>query len=119
MRSSCMTMVMMIGKSSSVRSPILDLTSCSADQDSTQTPGFVIQSLLKSIGMQIRHLKLLSTSLQEATPDVGDEMVNVARLVKEAGKYFGSEVALKRYSIDPKFAGQKAFSEARFAADAL
>lgn len=119
MRSICMTMVMMIGKSSSVRSPILDLTICSANQDPTQTPGFVIQSLLKSIGMQIRHLKLLSTSLQEATPDVGDEMVNVARLVKEAGKYFGSEAALKRYSIDPKFAGQKAISEARFAADAL
>ena len=95
------------------------LTICSADQDPTETPGFVIQSLLSSIGMQIRHLKLLSTSLQEATPDVGDEMVNVARLVKEAGKYFGSEAALKRYSIDPKFAGKKALSEARFTADAL
>jgi len=66
--------------------------------------------------MQIRHLKLLSPSLQEATPDVGDEMVKVAKLVKEAGRFFGSEAALERYSIDPKLAGNMAFVEARFAA---
>lgn len=96
-----------------------DPTYCSADRDPTQMPGFIIQSLLNSITMQIRQLKLLSTSLQEATPNVRDEMVNVARLVKEAGKYFGSEAAMEQYSINPKFAGNKAFIEARFVADTL
>lgn len=93
----------------------MKLTTCSSCQDPTESAGFVIQSLLHSIGVQIRHLKLLSTSLQEATPDVEDEMLNVTRLVKEAGKFFGSDSALERYSIDPKFAGEKAFAEARFA----
>lgn len=79
----------------------------------------MIHSLLRSVGVQIRQLKLLSASLQEATPDVEDEMKNVARLVKEAGKFFGSDAALVRYSIDPKFAGQKAFVEARSAADTM
>ncbi|KAF2630157.1 hypothetical protein BU25DRAFT_446954 [Macroventuria anomochaeta] len=85
-------------------------------EDPTEAPGFVIHSLLHSIGMQIRHLKLLSPSLQEATPDLQDEMVNVTRLVKEAGKFFGSDAALRQYSIDPKFAGHKAFVEARYSA---
>ncbi|KAF3005130.1 hypothetical protein E8E13_010303 [Curvularia kusanoi] len=91
----------------------------SADQDPTQMPGFMIQSLLDSIRIQIRQLKLLSTSLQEATPDVGIEMVNVARLVEEAGKFFGSEATMKKYSVYPKYAGKKAFVEARFVADTL
>lgn len=63
--------------------------------------------------MHIRQLKLLAPSLQEATPDVGDEMVKIARLVKEAGKFFGSEAALERYSIDPDLAGNMAFIAAR------
>lgn len=66
-------------------------------QDPTETPGFVINLLLQSIDTQLRHLKLLSTSLQEATPDVGDEMRKVARLVKETGKKFGSETAVEEY----------------------
>jgi hypothetical protein len=76
----------------------------------------VIRSLLHSIEVQIRHLKLLSPSLQEATPDAEAEMIKVAKLVKDAGKFFGSEAALKQYSIDPKFAGRKAFIEARYKA---
>ncbi|KAJ4990745.1 hypothetical protein SVAN01_03754 [Stagonosporopsis vannaccii] len=85
-------------------------------QDPTESLGFVINSLLQSVAMQVRQLKLLSPSLQEATPDVGDEMVKVAKLVKEPGNMFGSEAALKRYSSDPKLAADVAFVEARFAA---
>jgi hypothetical protein len=85
-------------------------------EDPTESPGFVIQSLLHSIKTQIQNLRLLSPSLQEATPDAEEEMINVARLVKEAGKYFGSDDALKLFSIDSKYAGRKAFEEARYAA---
>jgi hypothetical protein len=40
-------------------------------------------------------------------------MINVARLVKETGKFFGSDAALELYSIDLRFAGRKALVEAR------
>ena len=73
----------------------------------------MITSLLQSIEMQIRHLKLLSPSLREATADAEADMIKVAKLVKEAGELFGSEAALVQHSIDPKFAGRKAFVEAR------
>ncbi|KAJ8114857.1 hypothetical protein OPT61_g3374 [Boeremia exigua] len=94
----------------------LDVYGDDDDVDPTKAPGFVISSLLHSVGVQMRQLKLLSPSLQEATPDVEDEMRNVARLVQETGKYFGSDAALARYPVDPKFAGNAALVEARFAA---
>ena len=83
--------------------------------DPTETLGFVINLLLHSIEVQIQTLKRLSRSLQEATPNARDEVVNVTRLVEETAQYFGSDAALKHHSIDPKFAGRKALDEARHA----
>lgn len=111
----CTTMMTMMLCECLLRSWLQE-SSLTNDRDPTKTPGFVVNSLLQSIDLQIRQLKLMSASLQEATPDVEDEMRNVARLVKEAGKFFGSEAALERFSIDPKFAGNQAFVEARYAA---
>lgn len=92
------------------------LTNSSDLEDPTETPGFVIHSMLHSIEVQIQTLKRLSRSLQEATPDARDEVVNVTRLVEETAQYFGSDTALKLYSIDLIFAGRKALDEARHTA---
>jgi hypothetical protein len=77
--------------------------------------GFIIHSSLHSIGLQIQNLKRLSRTLQEATPDAKEEVVAVAKLVAETVKYFGSQEALNRYSIDEKFSGRKGLEEARYA----
>lgn len=93
-----------------------ELTNGSDADDPTETPGFVIHSLLHSIEVQIQTLKRLFRSVQEATPDARDEVVNVTRLVEETTQFFGSDAALKVYSIDLRFAGRKALEEARFGA---
>ncbi|KAL6709478.1 hypothetical protein ACN47E_001413 [Coniothyrium glycines] len=84
-------------------------------EDPTESLGFIIQSSLHSIELQLQGLKRLSRSLQEATPDAKDEVVAVSKLVEEVAKYFGSQEALDKYSIDEKFAGGKALEEARYA----
>ncbi|KAF1946615.1 hypothetical protein EJ02DRAFT_335884 [Clathrospora elynae] len=81
--------------------------------DTTETLGFIIHTSLHSIELQIQNLKLLSRSLQEATPNAKDEVIAVARLVEESVKYFGSQEALDRYSIDGRFSGRKGLEEAR------
>jgi hypothetical protein len=88
----------------------------SNEQDATESLGYIIESGLHSISLQIKSLKRLTRSLQEATPDAKEEAEAVASLVAEAGQYFGSSEALKRYSVDAKFAGRRALEEARVAA---
>jgi hypothetical protein len=51
--------------------------------------------------------------LQEATPEAKDEVVAVEALQKDIDRFFGSPEALRRYSIDERFAGGKALEEAR------
>lgn len=87
--------------------------SISGLDDPTETPGFVIHTLLHSIEVQIQTLKRLSRSLQEATPNAREEVVNVTRLVEETAQYFGSDAALRCHVIDSTFAGRKALEEAR------
>lgn len=84
--------------------------------DPTESLGFIIQSSLHSIELQIQTLKRLSRSLQEASPDAKDEVVRVGALVEEVARYFGEQEALDRYGIDGRFAGGKALSEARYTA---
>ncbi|RMZ70559.1 hypothetical protein GMOD_00000666 [Pyrenophora seminiperda CCB06] len=79
------------------------------------TPSFVIHSCLQSIELQIRNLKVLSRALQEATPDAREEVAAVSKLVAETVKYFGSQEALHRYSINEIYSGRKALDEARHA----
>ncbi|EDU45817.1 hypothetical protein A1F94_002699 [Pyrenophora tritici-repentis] len=81
----------------------------------TDSLSFVIHACLHSIELQIQNLKLLSRTLQEATPDARDEVDAVSRIVAESVKYFGSKEALRRYSIDERFSGRKALEEARIA----
>jgi hypothetical protein len=50
------------------------------------------------------------------TPDAEDEVLAVAKLVAETERYFGSDAALNRYSVDKKFGGRRALEEARYAA---
>ncbi|KAJ4365894.1 hypothetical protein N0V83_008516 [Neocucurbitaria cava] len=90
----------------------------SEQADPTESLGFIIQSSLHSIELQIQTLKRLSRALQEASPDAKDEVVQVGALVEEVAKYFGEQDALDRYGIDGKFAGGKALKEARYAAAA-
>ncbi|KAF2177904.1 hypothetical protein K469DRAFT_742329 [Zopfia rhizophila CBS 207.26] len=85
-------------------------------KDVTESLGFVIQSQLDGITIQIQTLSRLTRSLQEATPDAGPEVLAVNNLVGEVDKFFGSAEALKEYAIDTKFAGKKALEEARYTA---
>lgn len=91
------------------------LTISSDEPHHIETLSFVIHSCLHSIELQIQNLKLLSRTLQEATPDAREEVEAVSRLVAETVKYFGSQDALRRYSIDERFSGRKALEEARCA----
>lgn len=85
-------------------------------KDVTESLGFVIQSHLDGLRLQIQALSRLTRRLQEATQDAEAEVVAVERLVQEVDQFFGSEDALKRFSIDLKFAGRKAIEEARYTA---
>jgi hypothetical protein len=71
---------------------------------------------MHSIKLQIRNLKRLTRSLQEATPDARDEVIAVFSRVAEVTKYFGSEAALDRYAVDKKYSGGRALKEARYIA---
>ncbi|KAF2827725.1 hypothetical protein CC86DRAFT_445620 [Ophiobolus disseminans] len=82
----------------------------------TESLGYIIESGLHGIGLQIKSLKRLTRSLQEVTPDAREEVAAVASLVGEAGRYFGSSEALRLYPIDRKFAGRRALEEARHVA---
>lgn len=93
----------------------MGLTNDSDVDDPTEALGFVIHSLLHNIEVQIRTLKRLTRSMQEATPAARLEVVSISRLVKDVAQYFGSDAALKHHSIDLKLAGRKALNEARFA----
>lgn len=86
------------------------------DNDPGESPGFIIQSHLRSIGIQIQTLARLTRSLQDATPEGGPEVDAIDRLVQEADRYFGDEDALNRYQIDERFKGRKALEEARASA---
>ncbi|KAH8724563.1 hypothetical protein GQ44DRAFT_827244 [Phaeosphaeriaceae sp. PMI808] len=92
---------------------IFDSNNDDQEQDLTESLGYIIDSGLHSIKLQIQNLKRLTRSLQEATPDARDEVVAVASLVKETEKYFGSEEALNRYCVDRKYGGRRALEEAR------
>ncbi|PSN62464.1 hypothetical protein BS50DRAFT_603180 [Corynespora cassiicola Philippines] len=82
--------------------------------DVTESKGFLIEHQLNSIQFQMKTLKRLTRPLQEATIDGEDEVVAVEKLVDEVGKYFGSEEALRQYSIDSKYAGKTALREAKY-----
>jgi hypothetical protein len=86
------------------------------EQDLTESLGYIIDASLRSIRLQIKSLKRLIRSLQEITPQGRDEMVAMASLLGEVERYFGSEAALDRISVDKKFAGRRALAEARYAA---
>ena len=86
----------------------------SSVNDVTESKGFLIEHQLNSIQFQMKTLKRLTRPLQEATIDGEDEVVAVEKLVDEVGKYFGSEEALRQYSIDPKYAGKTALREAKY-----
>lgn len=92
------------------------LTMNRSRQDPTESIGYIINASLHSIKLQIKSLKRLTRSLQEATPDARDEVKAVSSLVKEVQLYFGSEAALERHPVDKKFSGRRALEEARFAA---
>ncbi|ORY12713.1 hypothetical protein BCR34DRAFT_563264 [Clohesyomyces aquaticus] len=85
-------------------------------KDVTDSLGYIIQSHLDGIRIQIQALSRLTRRLQEATQDAEAEVVATEKLVKEVDRFFGSEDALNRYSIDPKFVGKKALEEARYTA---
>ncbi|KAH4048068.1 hypothetical protein HBI23_176910 [Parastagonospora nodorum] len=87
-----------------------------SQQDPTESIGYIIKASLHSIKLQIKSLKRLTRSLQEATPYARDEVKAVSSLVKEVEMYFGSEAALERHPVDTKFSGRRALEEARFAA---
>ena len=92
---------------------------CRSEKDITETLGYSIQASLNSIRLQIQTLSRLTRSLQEAIPDACDEVEGVERLVRDVGKYFGTEDALNRYHIDERFAGKKALDEAKAAAGSV
>lgn len=79
----------------------------------TESLGFIIQSYLQSIRLQLQTLGRLTRSLQEATPDAKDEVIAVEALKKDIERFFGSSESLRRYSIDERFGGGKALDEAR------
>ncbi|KAF2814265.1 uncharacterized protein BDZ99DRAFT_495783 [Mytilinidion resinicola] len=88
-------------------------------EDPTESLGFEIQSCLNSISLQIQTLSRLTRALQDATcPNgvVNEEMTAINGLVAEVDDFFGSPEALKKHSIDEKFAGRKALEEARYTA---
>lgn len=66
--------------------------------------------------MNMQALGRLTRSLQEASPDCMDEVIVVEKLVGEVTKFFGSDEAVSRYSIDARFAGRKGLEEARYSA---
>ncbi|KAH9879833.1 hypothetical protein J1614_001857 [Plenodomus biglobosus] len=76
--------------------------------DPTDSLAFAIHSSLRSIELQMRTLKRLARSLQEATPDAKEEVVAMAKLIQQTTRYFGSQTALVEYSIDPRFTGKRA-----------
>ncbi|KAF2122499.1 hypothetical protein BDV96DRAFT_1510 [Lophiotrema nucula] len=86
------------------------------EKDVTEMLGYSIQASLNSIRLQIQTLSRLTRSLQEAPPDACDEVEGIERLVRDVGKFFGTEDALDRYHIDERFAGKKALDEAKVAA---
>ncbi|KAL5121154.1 hypothetical protein ACEQ8H_001006 [Pleosporales sp. CAS-2024a] len=85
-----------------------------AEPDATDSMGYIITASLHSIQLQMKNLKRLTRSLQEATPDARDEVRAVASLVNEVAQYFGSEAAERRYPVDTKFSGRRALEEARY-----
>jgi hypothetical protein len=86
------------------------------EQDPTESIGYIINASLHSINLQIKNLKRLIRSLQEATPEAREEVLAVSSRVAEITKYFGSELALDRYAVDKKYSGRRALEEARYAA---
>lgn len=81
--------------------------------------GFQIKSHLDSISLQIQTLARLTRAIQDATVvdrRVNPEVETVGKLVLEVDDFFGSPEALRRNSINEKFAGRKALEEARYAA---
>lgn len=80
----------------------------------TESLGFVIQSHLHGIQLNIQTLGRLTRSLQEASAASKDEVVAVEKLVGEVDEFFGSTEALRRHSIDTRFAGRKALEEAQY-----
>jgi hypothetical protein len=87
-----------------------------SERDPTESIGYIINTSLRSIKLQIQNLKRLTRSLQEATPDAREEVAAVSSRVAEVTKYFGSDDALNRYAVDKKFSGRRALEEARYAA---
>jgi hypothetical protein len=87
-----------------------------SEEDPTESIGYIIYASLHSISLQIKNLKRLTRSLQEATPDARDKVAAVSSRVAEVTKYFGSELALDRYAVDKKYSGRRALEEARYAA---
>ncbi|KAF2738237.1 hypothetical protein EJ04DRAFT_509667 [Polyplosphaeria fusca] len=75
--------------------------------------GYVIQSHLRSIGIQIQTLSRLTRALQDATPEGGPEVDAIDALVRDVDRYFGDDAALHHYQIDERFKGRKALEEAR------
>jgi hypothetical protein len=89
---------------------------CRSKPDPTESIAYIINASLHSINLQIKNLKRLTRSLQDATPDAREEVLAVSSRVAEVTKYFGSELALDRYAVDKKYSGRRALDEARYAA---
>ncbi|CBX98371.1 hypothetical protein LEMA_P097800.1 [Plenodomus lingam JN3] len=84
--------------------------------DLTDSLAFIIHSCLQSIELQLRTLKRLSRSLQEATPDAREEVIAITKLVHQTAQHFGSQTALMESRIDSRFNGRRALDESRYAA---
>jgi hypothetical protein len=87
-----------------------------SDHDPTGSLGYIIDSSLHGIRLQIKSLKRLTRFLQDATPDAKEEVVAVSSLVGDAVRFFGSEAAMKKHPVDNKFAGRRALEEVKAAA---
>jgi hypothetical protein len=86
-------------------------------EDPTESLGFEIKACLDSISLQIQTLSKMTRTLQDATcPNgvVNEEVEAIGELVAEVNDFFGSQDALRKHSINEKFAGRKALEEARY-----
>ena len=82
-----------------------------SEQELPDTLGYIIDSGLHSIEVQLKSLKRLTRPLQDATPDAREEVEAVASLIAEARRYFGTTEASERYHVDRKYAGRRALEE--------
>ncbi|KAF2031868.1 hypothetical protein EK21DRAFT_110534 [Setomelanomma holmii] len=86
------------------------------EREPIESLGYIIDSSLHSIRLQIKGLKRLTRALQDATPDAKQEFTAVSARVDDVVRFFGSEGATRRYPVDSKFVGRRALEEVKVAA---